>query len=130
MPETSGSKPTMATTNPSTRNDPAFAEYVKNLPEIYQDILRSFPATDPYRKIGFGLAIQTVHVALDGKYSLGILAQAINEMEKHGAVTISHGIFVHPTTLGESIIAQLTGHSATAQTVPPFSPPPPPPPEI
>lgn len=109
---------------PDAKHDSAFEKYVGDLPQLYKDILHSFPEVDPGRRAGFGLAIQTIHAALDGRYSLGTLRRAIAEMERHGVVILRNGIFAHPTELGEEIIAQLTGLSPAEDSVPPFPLPP------
>jgi len=98
-------------------------EYVDNLPSIYRDILAEFPALEPSRKIGYGLAFQTLFEALkDKKWSFGQIMQACEKMELGGAVTIKNRIFVHPTTIGEEIIAELTGKHAVPESVDDFPP--------
>jgi hypothetical protein len=43
-------------------------------------------------------------------------------MGEGGAVEIKHGMFVHPTELGEEIIEGLTGRKTPQVSVPPFPP--------
>jgi hypothetical protein len=103
---------------------PVTQEYVEKLPPIYRDILGAFPEFDARRKIGYGLSYQSLYSALNGKYKLGEIVLACQEMEKGGAVEIKNEIFVHPTALGEELIAAITGGKAPQVAVPPFTPPP------
>jgi hypothetical protein len=98
-------------------------EYVESLPAIYRDILGAFARFDPARTFGSGLSYQSLYSALDGKYTLGQLRAACEEMAKGGAVAITHEIFVQPTPLGEELIAAITGGEVAQAAVPPFSPP-------
>ena len=99
-------------------------EYVESLPEIYRDILAAFPQFNPTRKVGYGLAYQSLDSALDGKYTLGQIRQACQNMAKGGVMQIKHTIFVCPTHLGEELIAAVTGGPiAPTLDVPPFNPP-------
>lgn len=97
------------------------SKYVETLPAIYRDILAAFPAVDPSRKAGFGLAFQSLYSALDGRYGLDEIMSASRNMADGGAVEIRNGIFVVPTELGEEIITAITGHqSAPPVVIPPF----------
>ncbi|MGA2065100.1 MAG: hypothetical protein ABSG86_09030 [Thermoguttaceae bacterium] len=115
-------------------------KYVEDLPDIYRDILTAFPEIEPARKAGEGLAYQTLYGRLqnwpegEGLYdyvqahrrrswSLGEVVQACQNMERGGAVVIKHDIFVHPTPLGEEMIAILTGKKAGQHNVPDFPTP-------
>ena len=98
-------------------------KYVKSLAPIYRDILRAFPRFDSTRRAGYGLAFQSLYSALERKYSLGQIKLACEEMAKGRAVEIKNEIFVCPTPLGEELIAALTGHQASVETVPRFNPP-------
>lgn len=98
-------------------------EYVKNLEPIYRDILAAFPRFDSTRKVGHGLSYQSLYSALNGKYDLGEIQLACERMAEGGAMAIRNEIFVHPTDLGEEMIAALTGERASMPTVPPFNPP-------
>lgn len=101
-------------------------EYVEKLPPIYRDILAAFPAMEPTRKAGYGLAYQTLYERLRPHgHSLGEIILACKQMAEGGAVQIKNNIFVHPTPMGEEIIAALTGKEAAAPlTVPEFPVPP------
>jgi hypothetical protein len=103
---------------------PVPADYVDHLPKIYKDILAAFPRFDSTRKFGYGLAFGSLYSALDGKYTLGEIHLACEEMAKGGAIEIKNEIFANPTPLGEELIAAVTGGSIPPKGVPPFSPPP------
>ena len=98
-------------------------EYLRNLPPIYRDILAAFPQFNPTRKAGHGLAFQSLYSALDGKYTLGEIQRACEELAKGGAMEIKHEIFANPTGLGEELIAAVAGRAVPPQDVPPFTPP-------
>jgi hypothetical protein len=98
-------------------------DYINSLDPIYRDILAAFPRLEPGRKAGYGLAYGTLFEGLQSRYSLGLIAEACQEMEKGGAVTIKNGFFVHPTALGEEIIAATTGVKPAEESIRPFSPP-------
>ena len=86
--------------------------YAKGLPEIYREILAAFPAIDPGRKAGYGVAFQTLAVNFwnTGRgYSLGEVQEACKQLESSGFIEIKNGIFAHPTELGEQLIAAVTG---------------------
>src|SRR5438552_4163984 len=98
-------------------------EYVVSLGDIYRDILAAFPQFDPTRTNGYGLSYQSLYSALNGKYNLGEIRLACEEMAKGGAMEIKNEIFVHPTALGEDLIAAVTGGTKAPVAVPPFKPP-------
>jgi hypothetical protein len=98
--------------------------YVQTLPDIYRDILQSFPKIEPSRRRGYGLAIQTIHAALHDAYELGEIREACAEMARKKAVEIRNGIFVHPTELGEELVAKLSGQVVAPVQVPAFPDPP------
>ena len=98
-------------------------EYIRNLPQIYTDILGIFSKLEPGRKAGYGLAFQTLFAELGKYYSFGEITKACENMAEGGAVEIKNKIFVHPTELGEEIIAEMTGKKASPENVPPFLPP-------
>ncbi len=102
----------------------ALVEYAKTLPEIYRDVLSTFPAVEPSRKAGYGLAFQTIFEALKQKRSLGEIIAACEKMQVAGVVEIMHRMFVHPTLLGEEIISAVTGKEAQPDIVPEFPVPP------
>ncbi|MDD4890241.1 MAG: hypothetical protein PHU85_09960 [Phycisphaerae bacterium] len=88
---------------------PVTKRYLNSLDKIYRDILAAFPQFDATRRVGYGLAYQSLYSALDGKYSLGEIKLACEQMAQGGAVEIRNKIFVHPTALGEELIAAITG---------------------
>ena len=99
-------------------------EYVKSLPDIYRDILATFPQFNATRKVGYGLAYQSLYSALDGKYTLGQIMRACQNMAKGSVMEIKNEIFACPTDLGEELIAAITGDTVPlALEVPPFNPP-------
>ena len=99
-------------------------KYVKSLPDIYRDILAAFPRFNATRKVGYGLAYQSLYSALDGKYLLGQIMQACQNMAEENVMEIKNEIFVCPTDLGEELIAAITGGTVPpALKVPPFKPP-------
>ena len=99
-------------------------EYVKNLPDIYRDILAAFPRFNATRKVGYGLAYQSLYSALDGKYTLGQIMQACQNMAEGSVMEIKNEIFACPTILGEELIVAITGGTVPpALEVPPFKPP-------
>ena len=97
-------------------------EYLDSLAPIYGDVMRVFPAMEPSRKLGYGLAVQTIYEYLRDAHSFGEISEACRQLEKGGAVTIKNNVFVHPTDLGEDIIAALVGRHAATIAIPPFSP--------
>jgi len=99
-------------------------QYLKELPDIYREILSAFPRLEPTRKAGYGLAYQTLYESLRERCSLGDIIQACQQMQQGGAVEIKQRIFVHPTEMGEQIIEGLTGKKPRESTVPAFPTPP------
>jgi hypothetical protein len=100
------------------------AEYAKSLPEIYRDILAAFPQFDPVRKFGYGLSFQSLYAALAGKYTLGQIQSACEEMAKAGVMEIRNGIFATPRPTGEELIAAVSGAQVAPMiSVPPFPSP-------
>jgi hypothetical protein len=102
---------------------PVSNEYVKRLPEIYHDILAAFPQFDATRKVGYGLAYQSLYSALNGKYTLGQIKMACEKMAEGGVMEIKNEIFAHPTPRGEELIAAVTGGTVPQPAVPDFHPP-------
>jgi hypothetical protein len=98
-------------------------EYLRTLPPIYRDILTAFPKLEPSRKAGYALAYQTLYEELRDRYSFDEIVAACEAMAQGGAVEIKQRIFVHPTDVGEDIIAGLTGKKSPESRVPPFPPP-------
>jgi hypothetical protein len=100
------------------------AEYVQSLPQIYRDVLVAFPQFDPTRKAGYGLSYQSLYSALSGKYTLGQIKLACEQMAQAGFMEIKHAIFATPTPGGEELIAAVTdGEPALDTGVPPFPTP-------
>lgn len=100
-------------------------EYVESLPEIYRDVLTAFPQSNPNRKVGYGLAYGSLYSELDGKYTLGQIEMACENMAEGDVMEIKHTGFACPTPLGEELIAAVTGCPiAPGLEVPPFNPPP------
>ena len=93
-------------------SDSELTAYAKSLPPIYRDILAAFPEIEPGRKAGYGLAFQTLalHFANTRRgYSLGEVQEACKQLADSGFVEIKNRIFVHPTDVGEQLIAVVTG---------------------
>ena len=91
--------------------DAEMAAYAKKLPPIYRDIMAAFPAIEPGRKAGYGLAFQTLtmHFTNIGKeYSFGEVQDACMRLADSGFIEVRNGIFAHPTDLGEQLIAAVT----------------------
>ena len=101
---------------------PISSQYIKELPEIYRDLLAAYPQFDATRKTGYGLSFQSLYSALNGKYTPGEIRMACEEMARGGAVEIRNEIFANPTPLGAELIAAITGKAAPA-AVPRFIPP-------
>jgi len=100
---------------------PINAEYVRSLPAIYRDILAAFPKFDPTRKVGYGLSFQSLYSALHGKYNLGDIKVAFEQMAQAGVMEIKNTIFASPTQRGEELIAAVTGATpASKSAVPAF----------
>lgn len=107
--------------------DKQLQKYAQSLPPIYREILGAFPRIEPNRRQGYGLAFQTLAADLEGRMtgiSLGEIIQACQELKQNGLVDIQHGIFVHPTALGERLIALISGQHAPAIKVPKLPSPP------
>ena len=103
---------------------PVSAQYAKSLPQIYRDILAAFPRFDSTRKTGYGLSFQSLYSALDGKYNLGEIMEACEQMAQADVMEIKHTIFATPTPRGEELIAAVTGGDPAPKTrVPPFPAP-------
>jgi hypothetical protein len=93
-------------------SDAEMTVYAKSLPPIYRDIMAAFPAIEPGRKAGYGLAFQTLamHFANTRReHSLGDVQQACKRLADGGFIEIKNEIFAHPTELGEQLIAAVTG---------------------
>lgn len=98
-------------------------QYVSNLPGIYRDVLAAYPAFDPTRKVGYGLSYQSLYSALEGKYNLGQIKTACENMAEVDLMVIRHSMFACPTALGEELIVAITGDPMPVPDVPPIKPP-------
>ena len=98
-------------------------QYVQNLPDIYRDVLAAYPRFDSTRKVGYGLSYQSLYSALEGEYTLGQIKKACENMAEVGLMEIKHRIFACPTSLGEELIAAITGGTVPVSDVPPIMPP-------
>ncbi|MDE2999807.1 MAG: hypothetical protein OXU79_12080 [Gemmatimonadota bacterium] len=102
--------------------------YVKNLPDIYRDILETYPQFNSTRIAGDGLAYASLYSALtDDKkgHTLGQIQKACENMAEVGLMVIKHDIFACPTPKGEELISAITGRSAPpVSDVPPIEAPP------
>lgn len=90
--------------------------YAQRLPEIYRDILAAFPAIEPGRRAGYGVAFQTLAMHFANtrrRHAFDDVQEACARLAEAGFLEIRHGIFAHPTELGEELIAAVTGSSAT-----------------
>ena len=73
--------------------------------------MAAFPAIEPGRKSGYGLAFQTLamHFVNRGEeYGLREVQEACTRLAESGFIEIKNGIFAHPTDLGEQLIAAVT----------------------
>ena len=92
-------------------SDAEMTAYAQSLPDIYREIMAAFPAIEPRRKAGYGLAFQTLamHFANTRRgYGLGEVQEACLRLADSGFIEIKNGIFAHPTDLGEQLIATVT----------------------
>ena len=105
---------------------PIDEQYVNNLPDIYRDILETYPQFNSTRIAGDGLAHQTLYSALADEekgYTLGQIIRACENMAEVGLMQIKHRIFACPTLLGEELITAITGQTVPVSDVPPIEPP-------
>jgi hypothetical protein len=103
--------------------DEQLRTYADSLPPIYREILGAFPRIEPSRRQGYGLAFQTLAADFENRamtFGLSEIIQACQELERNGLVKIKNRIFVHPTDLGEHLIALMTGQQAPAVKVDPL----------
>lgn len=98
--------------------------YLQTMPQLYKDVLGAFPQADPMRATGDGLAYQSIYSVLEGKYSAREIKLACEQLAQGHAVEIQHTIFIHPTELGEQLIAAVSGVQAGERKIPTFTPPP------
>lgn len=98
-------------------------QYVTDLPDIYRAILAAYPRFDSTRKVGHGLSYQSLYSALEGEYTPGQIMTACRNMAEGDVMEIKRKIFACPTSLGEELIAAITGKTIPEPEVPPFNPP-------
>ncbi len=106
-------------------NEKDLHAYADVLPEIYRDILAAFPAIEPRRNPGYGLAFQTLaaYFANTRKpWTFGDVQAACEQLADGGFVEIKNGIFAHPTEIGEQLIAAVTGKTPAANVAVPALP--------
>ena len=97
--------------------DAEIESYAKSLPTIYRDILAAFPEIEPGRKVGYGLAFQTIaaHFANKGlNHGFDEVQDACQVLADSGFLRIRNGFFAHPTDLGERLIAAVAGQPIPA----------------
>lgn len=107
--------------------DKEILDYAKSLPEIYREIFATFPRMEPTRRVGYGLAFQSIAADFADRelpYTLAEIILAGERLQQNGLVEIKHRIFLQPTELGERVIAALTGQRAPQVTVPDLPSPP------
>ncbi|MBY0231980.1 MAG: hypothetical protein K2W96_22075 [Gemmataceae bacterium] len=103
--------------------DAELSFYAASLPPIYKDILAAYPAVEPGRRGGDGLAFQTlaIHFVNEGiAYGFGEVREAGEQLAQSGLIEIKHGMFAHPTPLGEKLIGLISGKPASERRVPPL----------
>src|SRR5437588_5548254 len=108
--------------NFSMPTDEQLRAYVEALPPIYREILAACPRIEPSRRQGYSLAFQTLAADFETRdvpFSLGEILLAGQELERNGLIEIKHQIFLHPTALGERLIALLAGQPAPVVKVDP-----------
>ena len=107
-------------------SDAEMTAYAKNLPPIYRDIMAAFPTIEPGRKAGYGLAFQTLAIHFvnnNREWGFGEVQEACKLLADSGFVEIKNVFFVHPTELGEQLIAVVTGGSRASSLAVPQLPP-------
>lgn len=102
---------------------PISEKYINSLPEIYREILTAYPRFDATRRAGYGLSYQSLYSALDGKYRLGEIKKACENMAEVHIMTIRYDIFVCPTETGETLISAVSGKEIPVSEIPPIEPP-------
>ena len=102
-------------------------QYIKNLPDIYRDVLEAYPQFNSTRIVGDGLAYRSLYSALadeNKRYSLGQIKRACENMADVGLMVIKHSMFACPTPKGEELISAITGRMTPVSDVPPIEAPP------
>ena len=99
-------------------------EYLNELPDIYRDILRSYPIFNPQRKLGSGVALQSLYAVLhDKEWTPSQIRVACERMAEGGVLEIKDDIWTFPTELGRELIERLSEGELPEEKVPPFVPP-------
>ena len=101
--------------------DAELSAYAQKLPPIYRDILAAFPEVEPGRKVGYGLAFQTLAAHFYNRrleHGFAEVQEACRQLADMGFLEIRNNIFAHPTELGESLIAILSGKRAPEFRIP------------
>src|SRR5438034_1194985 len=92
--------------------DEEIRAYAAQLPTIYRDILGSFPAVNPRRRVGDGLTADTLHAVVEEafpEHRPGDIDDALERLVARGFLTQRQGLFFAPTPLGERLITAVTG---------------------
>lgn len=104
--------------------DEQLREYAEKLPQIYRDVLATFPAINPERKAGYGLTVETVLDHLidsDRGYDTADVQDALAKLEERGFLTLHRKMaWYAPTQLGERLVTVLTGHTPRSSGAPPL----------
>ncbi|HUG90407.1 MAG TPA: hypothetical protein VML55_06220 [Planctomycetaceae bacterium] len=99
-------------------------KYLDELPPIYRDILRSYPIFNPQRKLGSGVALQSLYAVLhDKEWTPSQIRVACERMADGGVLEIKDDIWTFPTDLGRELIERLSEGERPEEKVPPFVPP-------
>lgn len=107
--------------------DEQLQAYAHSLPAIYQEILAAFPRLEPNRKLGYGLAFQTIAADFEDRslgFGLTEIIRACEELEIKNIIEVKYRVFVRPTSLGERLISLISGQQASAVQVPELPAPP------
>lgn len=94
--------------------------YVNALPDIYRDVLRMIPRFNSQRRLGAGVAIQSIYAALENRYPLSQVRLACEKMTEAGVFTIRNEIFVYPTESGEQLIRSVADSEFAEDVIPEF----------
>ena len=106
-------------------SDAEITAYAKKLPDIYRDIMAAFPAIEPGRKAGNGMAFQTLTMYFANTrkgYGMGEVQEACTRLAESGFLEIKNDIFAFPTNLGEQLIAAVTNRPRASKSVVPNLP--------
>ena len=105
-------------------NDEQLRQYSQKLPDIYQAILKAFPLTVPLRRVGDGLAEESILDSLldtAPEVLSDEVSEALDQLTVKGFLSQHPKLrFFSPTALGERLITILTGNIARKKGVPPL----------